>query len=940
MPGIARKVIICAAIDGLIIQPLSSKGQRPFQPVRVKYGDATISSVTREQVPDTSKPDSSFEAFGVIGLITISRLSYLITITRRQQVAQVCGFPIYVVTEVAVTPCSTQSAAEQSIQKTYIHLSRQARDLSEESDSSEEEVELPSKASDEVEDAIVDDEDARPDSARSSVVEDVIRRRGSYGRFAQRWFSRSGWTQDQKRTMGLSNSQIVQEASTKTTPESSVRKLPLEEDSASPTNEPELLPKLLRTVQVLFGSSRSFYFSYDFDITRSLSKRAAFSNKDAPLYSQADDIFFWNRNLLQPFTTTGQDSLALPLMQGFVGQRSFVVDSQPPQVDESQESVEMSNLSASPSQTASPPPEMRASIDLRASERRYLITVISRRSTKRAGLRYLRRGVDQDGFVANMVETEQLLSSPKWDASSSVYSFLQIRGSIPLFFTQTPYSLKPVPILQHSEEANLRACRKHFESLLRNYKSLQIINLVEKHGVEASIGKAYQKNIEKINEEGEDDKKIPFEWFDFHDACRGMKFENVSYLLLRMREKLEALGSTAQQDGALLKEQGGVLRTNCMDCLDRTNVCQSSFAKHMLEVQLKEEGFDMSAQLDQETTWFNTLWADNGDAVSKQYASTAAMKGDYTRTRKRDYRGALNDLGLSLARFYSGMVNDYFSQAAIDFLLGNVTAKVFEEFESDMMTKDPAVSMVRMRQQAIELCQKRVIADEKEEFHGGWVFLSPNTPGSIKSWPLEEVVLLLTDAALYSCRFDWKSDKVSSFERIQLGNVTGIKFGTYITSTISISHIDELKNVGFVVTYHPGKNDVKRTNTRTFSSRGDIAGRVSPADEKDASIPASLASLLSGKPKSPTSRMLVFKAPYADSSMAIAGDGPQQTEIQQVVTICAEIERLAFEQRLLNADEERKSIIEKGDIISLEEAKKNTGLLEQLGHSLKKMVWA
>ena len=286
------------------------------------------------------------------------------------------------------------------------------------------------------------------------------------------------------------------------------------------------------------------------------------------------------------------------------------------------------------------------------------------------------------------------------------------------------------------------------------------------------------------------------------------------------------------------------------------------------------------------------------------------------------------------------MVNDYFSQAAIDFLLGNVTAKVFEEFESDMKTKDPAVSMVRMRQQAIELCQNRVVADEKEEFHGGWVFLSPNTPDTIKSWPLEEVVLLLTDAALYLCRFDWKSDKVSSFERIQLGNVTGIKFGTYITSTISMSHTEELKNVGFVVTYHPGKNDIKRTNTRTFSSRGDIAGRPDHVDQKDASIPASLASLLSGKPKSPTTRRLVLKALYADSSMAITGEGPQQTEIQQVVTICAEIERLSFEQQLLNTDEERKSIIDKGDIISLEEAKKNTGLLEQLGHSLKKMVWA
>ncbi|KAF7560473.1 hypothetical protein G7046_g3666 [Stylonectria norvegica] len=942
MPGIARKIIICAAIDGLIIQPLSSKGQKPLQPLRIKYGDAAVSSVPREQVPDTSKLESSFEAFGVIGLITVSKLSYLISITRRQQVAQVCGHPIYVVTEVAITPCSSKPDAEESIRRTALHVSRQARDLSEESDIGEEEVELPLTASDEVEDAVIEDEDARPASARSSVAEDVMRRRGSYGRFAQRWFSRSGWTLDQKRTMGLSNSGSAPDSSTKTTPEPSVRKVPLEEDIVSPSNEPELLPKLLRTVQVLFGSSRSFYFSYDFDITRSLAKRAAFPTTDAPLHTQVDDLFFWNRNLLQPFLSMGQDSVALPVMQGFVGQRSFVVDSQPPQIEESmKESVEMCSLSPTTSVPGSPPAEaVRASVDLRASEKKYLITVISRRSTKRAGLRYLRRGIDQDGFTANTVETEQLLSPSAWDASSRTHSFLQIRGSIPLFFTQSPYSFKPVPLLQHSKEANHMACQKHFDGLLRNYGKLQVVNLVEKHGIEETIGTAYQNNVQRLNEEAVDGENIPFEWFDFHDACRGMKFENVSYLLLKLREKLEEFGSTVQQDGHAVKQQAGVLRTNCMDCLDRTNVCQSSFAKHMLEVQLKEEGFDMSAQMDQSTTWFNTLWADNGDAVSKQYASTAAMKGDYTRTKKRDYRGALNDLGLSLARFYSGMVNDYFSQAAIDFLLGNVTAKVFEEFESDMMTKDPAMSMVKMRQQAVELSQKRVIADETEEYHGGWVLLSPNTPDTIKSWPLEEVVLLLTDAALYLCRFDWKSDKVSSFERIQLGNVTGIKFGTYITSTISMSHIDEMKNVGFVISYHPGKSDIRRTNTRTFSSREDMSAASNPVEEKDASIPASLASLLSGKPKPPPSRRLVLKAPYSESSMAMAGDGPQQTEIQQVVTICAEVERLALDQQEFNSAEEHKSILEKGEIISLEEAKRNTGLLEQLGHSLKKMVWA
>lgn len=68
MTGLARKIIICAAIDGLVIQPLSSKNQRPFQPIKLKYGDASISVIPRDKVPDTSLDGSSFEAFGVIGM--------------------------------------------------------------------------------------------------------------------------------------------------------------------------------------------------------------------------------------------------------------------------------------------------------------------------------------------------------------------------------------------------------------------------------------------------------------------------------------------------------------------------------------------------------------------------------------------------------------------------------------------------------------------------------------------------------------------------------------------------------------------------------------------------------------------------------------------------------------------------------------------------------
>ncbi|KAI2625923.1 SacI homology domain-containing protein [Hypoxylon sp. NC1633] len=970
MPNIARKLLICAAVDGLVIQPLATKGQRSSPPVKVNYGDATVSTLPRDHTPDTSKPNSSFEAFGIVGLFTVSRLSYLITITGRQQVAQVRGFPIYVVTDVALTPCTGRNEAEAAVANTAAKLRRASTNKIDYESDSESESEAPSilGGDDADEPGAQSDREtsenrdvSEANGERSSIAEDVIKRRGSYGRFAQRWFSRKGWMMDQKRNMGLSSLSVDQASASpnKTKREDTDKELSdtvvkeKVDPPPAPTAGESLMPKLLRFAHIWLGTSRSFFFSYDIDITTSVAGQSAAAGPSTPsLHQVADPTFFWNKDLLKPFRGSGDESLLLPLMQGFVGQRTFVVDRNPRQVDSQEDSMEMDDMSPPPEPDPEVLPFERASVDLRPSEKKFVITVISRRSTRRAGLRYLRRGIDDNGYAANYVETEQILANSTWDHSSKIFSFVQVRGSIPLFFTQSPYSLKPIPVLQHSPEANYRAFKKHFEQMGKTYGSMQLVNLVEKHGVEAIIGNQYEKAVEKFNEEkAGGPQPLAFEWFDFHSACRGMKFENVSLLLDTLGRKIEETGSTVEREGQIERKQSGVLRTNCMDCLDRTNVCQSSFGKFVLDLQLKEEGFDMSVQPDQENSWFNTLWADNGDAISKQYASTAAMKGDYTRTRKRDYRGMVNDLGLSLTRFYNGMVNDYFSQAAIDFFLGNVSSLVFDEFEATMMSKDPGVSMPKMREQAIETSQKIAIEDDKEDFIGGWTLLSPHISGAVKSLPFEEVVLLLTDTALYLCRLDWKLDKVSSFERVDLTHVVSIKVGTYITSSISPAETDELKNIGIVVTYEPGKFDVKRTNTRSLTSipehsdqtpgkKDGLEGRAPAPAAVSGILNQGILSAITGKAQGPTPRKIALKALHSQTAVSDARGVKRMTENEQINVIATEIERLVFRSQPLPEESERKSIIEKGDIISLAEAKKSTGILEQWGHSIKKLVWA
>ena len=112
------------------------------------------------------------------------------------------------------------------------------------------------------------------------------------------------------------------------------------------------------------------------------------------------------------------------------------------------------------------------------------------------------------------------------------------------------------------------------------------------------------------------------------------------------------------KDGTLQSQQTGVFRTNCVDCLDRTNVVQSLLAKRMLEKQLQQysiikaqEAIDAYPSFSsvfknskshpwkwmQSSRDVRLVWADNADVVSLQYAGTGALKTDYTRWDIAEY---------------------------------------------------------------------------------------------------------------------------------------------------------------------------------------------------------------------------------------------------------------------------------------------------------------
>jgi len=372
----------------------------------------------------------------------------------------------------------------------------------------------------------------------------------------------------------------------------------------------------------------NLYFSYSYDLTHTLQRLHNTMPEflQMPLHERADERFVWNRHLIQELASQPElVKFVLPVMHGFVQSHHCTVN-----------------------------------------RTQVTYTLISRRCCFRAGTRLFMRGVDSEGQVANYVETEQIV-----EYQGEKCSFVQTRGSIPIFWSQLP-NIKYKPKPEAFQVANhLEGLSRHFDTQVLNYGKQVIINLIDQKGAEGKLEKTFADVVRSFPS-----PFVKYEAFDFHHECRKMRYDRLQILLDRINPEQEEYGYfLLLKDGSVVQQQDGVFRTNCIDCLDRTNVVQSLLARrNLLQVFQKlgiiVEGQRIEDQLDFEKL-FKNIWADHADTISTQYSGTGALKTDYTRTGKRTKAGLVQDGYRSLMRYYKNNFADGFRQDAIDLFLGN-----------------------------------------------------------------------------------------------------------------------------------------------------------------------------------------------------------------------------------------------------------------------------
>ncbi|KAI5674152.1 hypothetical protein M9H77_14516 [Catharanthus roseus] len=447
--------------------------------------------------------------------------------------------------------------------------------------------------------------------------------------------------------------------------------------------------------------TKDFFFSYSYHVMRSLQKNMCESETGLVLY---ETMFVWNEFLTRGIRNILQNTLwTVALVFGFFHQAKLSI-----------------------------------------SGREFRLTLIARRSRHYAGTRYLKRGVNEKGRVANDVETEQIVFEDVPEGvPMQISSIVQNRGSIPLFWSQetSRLNLKPDIILSRRDQ-RYEATRLHFENLVQRYGNpiiiLDLIKTHEKKPRESILRTEFANAIEFINKDLSEENRLKFLHWDLHkhsrsratnvllllgkvaayalsltgffycqlapssrfDGCfrcpcietsisgdasspaifnseNEIQHENGSYDLENSDRKLsgENILGNGNPFGKPLIVQKGVLRTNCIDCLDRTNVAQYAYGLAALGHQLRALGIISSTKIDLDDPLADELmgfYEKMGDTLAHQYGGSAAHNKIFSQ-RRGQWKAATEsqEFFRTLQRYYSNAYMDAEKQNAINVFLGH-----------------------------------------------------------------------------------------------------------------------------------------------------------------------------------------------------------------------------------------------------------------------------
>ena len=267
----------------------------------------------------------------------------------------------------------------------------------------------------------------------------------------------------------------------------------------------------------------------------------------------------------------------------------------------------------------------------------------------------------------------------------SYTSFVQHRGSIPLFWSQEVAQLSTRPPIElNVVDPFFKAAAMHFDQLFKRYgKPITILNVIkakERVPRESILLNEYTQAINYLNQFLPESDRLRHIAWDMARAAKTSRNQEVTDMLEQISKDV-VQSSGFFHNGYLhgdeekkMTLQQGICRTNCIDCLDRTNACQFVIAKRALGYQLHALGVLEHPSVSFDTDAVNLLtemFQDHGDTMALQYGGSHLVNTVETYRKINQWKSHSRDLIESIRRFYSNSFVDAQRQEAINLFLGN-----------------------------------------------------------------------------------------------------------------------------------------------------------------------------------------------------------------------------------------------------------------------------
>ncbi|XP_052810546.1 polyphosphoinositide phosphatase-like isoform X2 [Mya arenaria] len=431
-------------------------------------------------------------------------------------------------------------------------------------------------------------------------------------------------------------------------------------------------PKYVKMFQSVDLSS-DFYFSYSYDLTHTLQynmAQAVDPKFGPPTQADKDEqnvygvkvkpetLYVWNHFLTQPFKADPNSDWVLPIIHGFIAQANLYIYG-----------------------------------------KSVYITLLARRSNKFAGPRFMKRGANSQGAVANEVETEQIVQDMSVTQlhHGRVSSYVQMRGSIPLYWSQDISKMVPKPAITiDKRDPYFHTAGLHFNRCLYRYGSpVILLNLVkrrEKRRHESLLADEYKDCKTYLNQFLPPDRQMIYIGFDMAHYTKKQSndvFDRLAGIsrfcvkqtgfFLHLPQMREGFWSQEEYEGvkgfktSTGCKQTGAVRTNCVDCIDRTNTAQFAVGKCALAYQLCALGVLPVPDLDFDTdcvTMLEELYEDQGNTIALQYGGSNLVHRIEGYRKIAPWKAHSVDIFNTLSRYYSNAFSDMEKQQAMNVFLG------------------------------------------------------------------------------------------------------------------------------------------------------------------------------------------------------------------------------------------------------------------------------